>query len=239
MNNQKFIIYNIHLFKRYKFPRIHYLKQNCQILTSSVYTQSLSRVQLFVTHGLQPVRLLYPWNSPGKNSRVGCHFPLMGNLLTQGWKLHLLYLLHPGGFFTPASPGNPIYTCITHQELRQSFTLNNPVSPYLPTIITIILCVSDHIVVEFYMFFPIAFGIEYPNLFSDFKVLIAYFPKKFIVWETFIQTAFFMNYHQLLKKFGEGNGNPLQYSCLENPIDRRAWWSTQSIGSQGVGQDSD
>ena len=23
---------------------------------------------------------------------------------------------------------------------------------------------------------------------------------------------------------GEGNGNPLQYSCLENPMDRRAWW---------------
>ena len=22
---------------------------------------------------------------------------------------------------------------------------------------------------------------------------------------------------------GEGNGNPLQYSCLENPMDRRAW----------------
>ena len=89
------------------------------------------------------------------------------------------------------------------------------------------------------MFFPIAFGIAYPNLFSDFKVLMAYFPEEFIVWETFIQRAFFMNYHQLLKKFGEGNGNPLQYSCLENPIDRRACWSTQSIGSQRVGQDSD
>ena len=25
---------------------------------------------------------------------------------------------------------------------------------------------------------------------------------------------------------GEGNGNPLQYSCLENPVDRRAWWAT-------------
>ena len=23
--------------------------------------------------------------------------------------------------------------------------------------------------------------------------------------------------------FGEGNGNPLQYSCLENPMDREAW----------------
>ena len=25
---------------------------------------------------------------------------------------------------------------------------------------------------------------------------------------------------------GEGNGNPLQYSCLENPIDRKTWWTT-------------
>ena len=25
---------------------------------------------------------------------------------------------------------------------------------------------------------------------------------------------------------GEGNGNPLQYSCLRSPMDRRAWWAT-------------
>ena len=25
---------------------------------------------------------------------------------------------------------------------------------------------------------------------------------------------------------GEGNGNPLQYSCLDNPIDGRSWWAT-------------
>ena len=24
---------------------------------------------------------------------------------------------------------------------------------------------------------------------------------------------------------GEGNGNPLQYSCLGNPMDREAWWA--------------
>ena len=29
---------------------------------------------------------------------------------------------------------------------------------------------------------------------------------------------------------GEGNGNPLQYFCLENPMDRGAWWAT----AQGV-----
>ena len=25
---------------------------------------------------------------------------------------------------------------------------------------------------------------------------------------------------------GEGNGNPLQYSCLEQPMDGGAWWAT-------------
>ena len=25
---------------------------------------------------------------------------------------------------------------------------------------------------------------------------------------------------------GEGNGNPLQYSCLGNPTDRRVWWAS-------------
>ena len=28
---------------------------------------------------------------------------------------------------------------------------------------------------------------------------------------------------------GEGNGNPLQHSCLENPMDRSAWWATSGI----------
>ena len=31
---------------------------------------------------------------------------------------------------------------------------------------------------------------------------------------------------------GEGNGNPLQYSCLENPKDRGAWW----VAACGVAQ---
>ena len=30
---------------------------------------------------------------------------------------------------------------------------------------------------------------------------------------------------QLSHPYGEGNGNPLQYSCLENSMDRRAWWA--------------
>ena len=42
-------------------------------------------------------------------------------------------------------------------------------------------------------------------------------------------------YAHFLKSFlpGEGNGNPLQYSCLENPTDGGAWWATVH-GSQRV-----
>ena len=33
--------------------------------------------------------------------------------------------------------------------------------------------------------------------------------------------------HPLVRRIpGEGSGNPLQYSCLENPLDRGAWWAT-------------
>ena len=35
---------------------------------------------------------------------------------------------------------------------------------------------------------------------------------------------------------GEGNGYPLQYSCLENSMDRGAWWATV-MGLQRVGHD--
>ena len=42
-------------------------------------------------HGLQPNRLLCPWESPGKNTGVGCHFLLLGIFLTQGSNLHILH----------------------------------------------------------------------------------------------------------------------------------------------------
>ena len=38
-----------------------------------VKVKSLSRVRLLATHGLQPTRLLQPWDFPGKSTGVGCH----------------------------------------------------------------------------------------------------------------------------------------------------------------------
>ena len=42
-------------------------------------------------------------------------------------------------------------------------------------------------------------------------------------WES--DTAERLHFHFSLSCIGEGNGNPLQYSCLENPRDGGAWWA--------------
>ena len=61
-------------------------------------------------HGLWPTRLLCPWDYPGKNTGVGCHFLLWGIFLTQGFNLCLLYLLHWQADSLPLAPsGKPVY----------------------------------------------------------------------------------------------------------------------------------
>ena len=65
----------------------------CARTCARAHAHSLSCVQLLLPHGLQPIRLLCPWNFPGKNTGVGCHFLLQGIFLTQGSNPHLLHLL--------------------------------------------------------------------------------------------------------------------------------------------------
>ena len=68
-------------------------------------------------HGLQPTRLLSPWDSPGKNTGVGCQALLQGIFPTQGSNLGLLHLLHwQVGYLPLAPPGKPsenraVYKC--------------------------------------------------------------------------------------------------------------------------------
>ena len=54
-------------------------------------------------HGLKAAKLLYPWTSPGKNTGVGCHFLLQGDLHHPGikptspaWQADSLPLSHLG-----------------------------------------------------------------------------------------------------------------------------------------------
>ena len=61
------------------------LGNQCVCVSHSVMSESLR------PHGLQPARLLCPWDFPGKNTGVGCHSFLQGIFPTQELNLHLLH----------------------------------------------------------------------------------------------------------------------------------------------------
>ena len=77
-----------------------------------VKVKSLSCVHLFVTPLTIAYRLLPPWDSPGKSTGVGCHFPSPGDLPNPG--------IEPGSptfqadAVTSEPPGKPIGTQIIH-----------------------------------------------------------------------------------------------------------------------------
>ena len=77
----------------------------CESIIRSVVSDSLQ------SHGLQPMRLLCPWNSPGKNTGVGCHALLQGIFWNQGWKPGLPWL--QAYFLLSEPPQKPSMTTCT------------------------------------------------------------------------------------------------------------------------------
>ena len=66
------------------------------------------RAQLCMTHGLLPARLLCPWDFPGKNAGVGCHFLLQ---------------------WTGKASSNPLVVATLGKQLRSSFCKPAPFRP--------------------------------------------------------------------------------------------------------------
>ena len=66
----------------------------CACLVASVVSDSLR------PHGPSPAGLLCPWDSPGKNTGVGCHFLLQRGSLTSAWKLKWTLKSTAGGRLT-------------------------------------------------------------------------------------------------------------------------------------------
>ena len=62
--------------------------------TTVAVASSLNHVQLLQPQGLEPARLLCPWDSLGKNAEEGCHFLLQDIFPIQGSNLCLFRLLH-------------------------------------------------------------------------------------------------------------------------------------------------
>ena len=130
---------------------------------------------------MQPARLFCPWDSPGKNTGVGCRPALQGIFSTQGLNLSLT---------SPALAG----------DYRTMIYLRNATFN--------MIC------------FPV-------NGFSG--VLGGSDSKKSVC-----NAGDLCSIPRLGRSPGVGNSHPLQYSCLENPMDRGTW---QTIGSQRVRHD--
>ena len=77
----------------------------CVCVNHSIVSSSLG------LHGLQPTRLLCPWNSSGKNIGVGCHSLVQGIFLTQGQNLSLLHCRQIFYYLIPSNTnGSFLYT---------------------------------------------------------------------------------------------------------------------------------
>ena len=117
--------------------------------TTHVRAQSLSCVSFFETHGLWPARLLRPWDSPGKSTRVGCHFLLQGIFPSQGsnpcllhWQADSLPLSHQGrpqklakttfkiclAVFLKTKPYNPAISLLSIYEEKRVPRLNKKIT---------------------------------------------------------------------------------------------------------------
>ena len=109
--------------------------------------------------GLWPTRLLCPWDSPGKNIGVGCHFLFQGILLAQGLKL---YLLSPA-LQADSLPAEPLLL-LSNSEIQLANELWTPYSKSREYFWTKFLNPTFPVQLEFFFnpkFFRLFFKLKY------------------------------------------------------------------------------
>ena len=65
-------------------PGFYVIEPQVWMLLSLLFSHQVVCLTLLRPHGLEPARLLCPWDFPGKNTEVDCHFLLQGIFPTQG-----------------------------------------------------------------------------------------------------------------------------------------------------------
>ena len=114
--NLKFLLWTINILAKLLLAFLdHLLFYSLIMVCVCVCAQSCLTLQ---PHGLQPARLLCPWDSPGKIFGVGFHFLFQGIFQTQGLDWHHSCLLHwQAGFLRLCNLGSP------NNGIRDSFLL--------------------------------------------------------------------------------------------------------------------
>ena len=149
-------------------------------------------------HRRQPIRLPSPWDSPGKNTGVGCHFLLQCMKVKSEREVTQLCptLVTPwtAAYKAPLSMGfsrQEYWTGVPLPSPRATAWYSNSSPGCIFWASQVSLMVKS---------LPASAGAV-----RDLRSI-----------------------PRLGRSLREGSGYPLQYSCLENPLDREAWWATQS-----------
>jgi len=87
--------------------------------TETVLNWAESELNFLPPHGLQPARLLCPWDSPVKNAGMGCHFLLQGIFPTQGSNPRLLCYRQVLNHWATQEPPNSLWVSLNHKSQGQ------------------------------------------------------------------------------------------------------------------------
>ena len=167
-----------------------------------------------------PTRLLCAWNFPGKNTGVGCHFLLQEIFPTQGSALRLLQF--QAGSLPLSHQGSPgfkllVFALICYTAVANTYTF------------TLKRCCEEEAV-------ALENDNSCPWLCADCLAacwgLVGSVSRasggsvgKDSAWNPG-DRGDAGSIPGWGRSCGGGNGNPFQYSCQKNPMDRGAWWTT-------------
>ena len=168
-------------------------------------------------HRRQPTRLPCPWDSPGKNTGVGCHFLLqcMKVKSESGVAQLCPTLPNPMDCSPPGSSVHGVFQArvlewgaIVFWVTKSRTQLSDFQFHFLEKEMAAPKAMAPHSS-------TVAWKIpwtEEPGRLQSMGSLES-------------DTTERLHFHFSLSCIGEGNGNPLQCSCLENPMDGGAWWA--------------
>ena len=135
----------------YMYVYVSYFICAC-MLRSSVMSNSVQ------SQGLQPARLLCPWNFQGKYNAVGCHFLLQVIFLTQGSNPHNCVSCISSEFFTIVPSGNPLIIYIhthTHTHTHTYMYMFIYVCVCIYACIYMYVCVQNYTYLNNYIYLAI------------------------------------------------------------------------------------
>ena len=191
----------------------YYLRQSTDVMYSlhCAVRSHFNHVWLFAHYGLEHTSLFCPWNFLETIHWSGLSCPPPGHLQNPGVEpASLMSLALEGGFITTSATWEAqCHPSVQFSSLSCVWLFATPWTAAHQASLSITNSWS------LLKFMSIELVMSSNHLILCHTLLL--------LPSIFLSIRVFSNESVLCR---EGNGNPLQYSCLENPMDGRAWWAT-------------